>query len=207
MASLIVCRKATDILTLGVHQNTTCINNLVSVTKATCNWSLGICHKTTCIQSLGICHKTACIQSLGVCHTTTCIQSLGVCHKTTCIQSLGVLHKTACIQSLGVCHKTTCIQSLGVCRKAAGILLRGVWCKNIRYNIPIITLVVVWSDGLSPHEKLGHPRASPRVTFLFPGRQTVGSHSNKGDNCIRTRKYKQNWQTTELFVQDKFQAK
>ena len=33
MASLTVCRKATDIPTLGVHQNTICINNLVSVTK------------------------------------------------------------------------------------------------------------------------------------------------------------------------------
>jgi hypothetical protein len=47
-------------------------------------------------------------------------------------------------------------------RKAAGILLLGVWCKNIRYNIPIITLVGVWPGGLSPLEKLGHPR----VTFL-----------------------------------------
>jgi hypothetical protein len=43
--------------------------------------------------------------------------------------------------------------ALGVCRKAAGILLLGVWCKNIRYNIPIITLVGVWPDGLSPREK------------------------------------------------------
>jgi hypothetical protein len=34
-----------------------------------------------------------------------------------------------------------------------------------------------------PLEMLGHPRASPRVTLLFSGRQTVGSHSNKGDNC------------------------
>jgi len=42
----------------------------------------------------------------------------------------------------------------------------------------------VWPDGLSPLEKLGHPRASPRVTLLFSGRQTVGSHPNKGDNCI-----------------------
>jgi hypothetical protein len=42
----------------------------------------------------------------------------------------------------------------------------------------------VWSDGLSPLEKLGHPRASSRVTILFSWRQTVGSHSNKGDNCI-----------------------
>jgi hypothetical protein len=25
----------------------------------------------------------------------------------------------------------------------------------------------------------------PRVTLLFSGRQTVGSHSNKGDHCIR----------------------
>ena len=70
-------------------------------------------------------------------------------------------------------------------RKAAGILLLGVWCKNIRYNIPIITLVGVWPDGLSPLEKLGHPSASHRVTLLFSGRQTVGSHSNKEDNCIR----------------------
>ena len=38
-------------------------------------------------------------------------------------------------------------------RKAAGILLLGVWCKNIRYNIPIITLVGVWPDGLSTREK------------------------------------------------------
>ena len=68
-------------------------------------------------------------------------------------------------------------------RKAAGILLLGVWCKNIRYNIPIITLVGVWPDDLSPLEKLGHPRANPRVTLLFSGRQTVGSHSTKGDNC------------------------
>ena len=29
-------------------------------------------------------------------------------------------------------------------RKAAGIPLLGVWCKNIRYNIPIITFVGVW---------------------------------------------------------------
>jgi hypothetical protein len=64
--------------------------------------------------------------------------------------------------------------------KAAGILLLGVWCKNIRYNISIITLVGVWPDGVSPLEKLGHPR----VTLLFSGRHTVGSHSNKGDNCI-----------------------
>ena len=28
---------------------------------------------------------------------------------------------------------------------------------------------------------------SPRVTLLFCGRQTVRSHSNKGDNCIRLR--------------------
>jgi hypothetical protein len=65
-------------------------------------------------------------------------------------------------------------------RKSAGILLLGVWCKNIRYNIPIITLVGVWPDGLSPLEKLGHPR----VTLFFSRRHTVGSHSNKGDNCI-----------------------
>jgi hypothetical protein len=71
-------------------------------------------------------------------------------------------------------------------RKAAGILLLGVWCKNIRYNIPIITLVGVWPNGLSPLEKLGHPPASPRVTLFFSGRPTVGSHSNKGDNCIRS---------------------
>ena len=32
--------------------------------------------------------------------------------------------------------------------------------------------------------KVSHPRASPQVTLLFFGRQTVGSHSNKGDNCI-----------------------
>jgi hypothetical protein len=42
--------------------------------------------------------------------------------------------------------------------KTAGILLLGVWCKNIRYNIPIITHVGVWPGGLSPLEKLGHPR-------------------------------------------------
>jgi hypothetical protein len=35
----------------------------------------------------------------------------------------------------------------------------------------------------SPLEMLGHPRASPRVTLRFSGRQTVGSHSNKSDNC------------------------
>jgi hypothetical protein len=93
-------------------------------------------------------------------------------------------------------------------RKAAGVLLLGAWCKNIQYDIPIITLVGVWPDGLSPLEKLGHPldltftnyhpcwsvtrqfvsprkvRSYPRVTLLFEGRQTVGSHSNKGDNCI-----------------------
>ena len=69
-------------------------------------------------------------------------------------------------------------------RKAAGILLLGVWWKNIRYNIPIITLVGVWPDGLSPLEKLGHPR--PRVTLLFSGIQIAGSHFNKGDNCIIT---------------------
>ena len=65
-------------------------------------------------------------------------------------------------------------------RKAAGILLLDIWCKNIRYNIPIITLVGVWLDGLSPLEKVGHPRAA----LLFSGRQTVGWHSNKGDNCM-----------------------
>jgi hypothetical protein len=37
---------------------------------------------------------------------------------------------------------------------------------------------------LSPLEKRGNPLASPRVTLLFEGRQTVGTHSNKGDNCI-----------------------
>ena len=59
-------------------------------------------------------------------------------------------------------------------RKTAGILLLGVWCKNIRYNIPIITLVGVWPRRF----------VSPWVTLLFSGRQTVGSPSNKGDNCI-----------------------
>ena len=67
-------------------------------------------------------------------------------------------------------------------RKAVGILLLGVWCKNIRYNIPIVT-IGVWPDGLFPLEKLGHPQ----VTLLFAGRQTVVSHSNTGDNCIRTK--------------------
>ena len=33
-----------------------------------------------------------------------------------------------------------------------------------------------------------HIRGSPRVTLLFSGRQTVGSHSNKGVNCIITNK-------------------
>jgi hypothetical protein len=42
----------------------------------------------------------------------------------------------------------------------------------------------VWPDSLSSLEKLGYPRTSPRVTLLFSGRQTVGSHSNKGNNCI-----------------------
>ena len=79
------------------------------------------------------------------------------------------------------------MQSIGVCRKAACILLLGVWYKNIRYNIPIITLVRVWPDGLSPRENLSHPRACSGVTLLFSGRQTVGSHSNKGDNCTRSR--------------------
>jgi hypothetical protein len=65
-------------------------------------------------------------------------------------------------------------------REAADILLLGVWCKNIRYNIPIITLVGVWPDSLSPLEKLSYPR----VTLLFSWRQTVGSYSNKGDNYI-----------------------
>ena len=92
--------------------------------------------------------------------------------------------KTACIQSLGVCHNPTCIQSLGVCRKAACILLHGVWCKNTRNSIPINTLIGVSPDGLSPLEKVCYPRASPRVTLFFSGRQSVGSDSNKGDNCI-----------------------
>ena len=39
-------------------------------------------------------------------------------------------------------------------------------------------------DGLSPLEKLGHTRAISRVTLLFSARQTIGSQSNKGDNCI-----------------------
>ena len=70
--------------------------------------------------------------------------------------------------------------------QTASILLHGVWCKNTRYSIPIITLIGVSPDGLSLFDKLCHPRASPRVTLLFSGRQTVGSHSNKGDNCIRS---------------------
>ena len=59
-------------------------------------------------------------------------------------------------------RRRNCIYYIKYFRKAAGILLLGVWCKNIRYNIPIITLVGVWLEG----------------------RQTVGSHSNKGDNCL-----------------------
>ena len=39
----------------------------------------------------------------------------------------------------------------------------------------------MWPDGVSPLEKWGQPR----VTLPFSGRQTVGSHSIKGDNCIR----------------------
>jgi hypothetical protein len=68
-------------------------------------------------------------------------------------------------------------------RKAAGILLLGVWCKNIQYNIPIITLVGVWPDSLSPLEKLGHPR----VTLLFSGRPAIGSHGKILVNCLLKR--------------------
>jgi hypothetical protein len=35
-----------------------------------------------------------------------------------------------------------------------------VWCKNTRYNIPIITFGV-WTDGLSPLEKLGQTLGWP----------------------------------------------
>ena len=50
-------------------------------------------------------------------------------------------------------------------------IVLGVWCKNIRYTIPIITLVGVWPDRLSPLEKLGRPRVTlistkSRVTLI-----------------------------------------
>ena len=64
------------------------------------------------------------------------------------------------------------VSNYGICRKAAGILL-----VSDAKIFDIIYLVGVWPDGLSPLEKLGHPSLS--------GRKTVGSHSNKGDNCIR----------------------
>ena len=66
---------------------------------------------------------------------------------------------------------------IGYFRKATGILLQGVWCKNILYNIPIITLVGVWPNGLSSIEKLGHPWASPRVTLLFSATNYMYHHS------------------------------
>jgi hypothetical protein len=58
----------------------------------------------------------------------------------------------------------------------------------------------VWHDGLSPLEKLGHPRASPRVTLLFSGRKTVGSHSNKAHALVsRTTPFFSNFLFTYLF--------
>ena len=84
------------------------------------------------------------------------------------------IHKTACIESLGVCHNATCIQSLGVCRKAAGILLHGVWCKYTRNSIPIITLIGVSPDGLSPLEKVCHPRASLGWPYFSLGDKPSG---------------------------------
>jgi hypothetical protein len=89
------------------------------------------------------------------------------------------IHKTACIESLGVCHNATCIQSLGVCRKAAGILLHGVWCKYTRNSIPIITLIGVSPDGLSPLEKVCHPRARLGWPYFSLGDKPSGHTPTK----------------------------
>jgi hypothetical protein len=41
---------------------------------------------------------------------------------------------------------------------------------------------------------------SPRVTLLFSGRQTVGSHSKKGDNCLCIIKFGNNMQQVSGFL-------
>jgi hypothetical protein len=77
-------------------------------------------------------------------------------------------------------------------RKAAGILLLGVWCKNIWYNIPIIThtiiiLVGVWPDGLSPLEKLvtltfrGETNRRVTLTVCLPEKSKVTRGFSRGD--------------------------
>jgi hypothetical protein len=122
--SLIVCRKGTDIPTLGVHQNTTCIYSLGVCHKATCNWSLGICHNTATLpySSFRIVLSTSKSVWLRISSATSVEHDPTGAMLIFTIYSLGVCHKATCNWSLGICHNTACIQSLGVCRKAAGIL-------------------------------------------------------------------------------------
>ena len=59
-------------------------------------------------------------------------------------------------------------------RKATGILLLGIWCKHIRYNIPIITLVGVTRRFVSPR-KVRSPSCKPSgdLTFLWKTNRRV----------------------------------
>ena len=60
------------------------------------------------------------------------------------------------------------------------------WCPS-KYYMYLITgachkATCNWSLGIC--HKTACIQSCPRVTLLFSGRQTIGSHSNKGDNCI-----------------------
>ena len=91
-------------------------------------------------------------------------------------------------------HKTACIQSLGVCRKAQVFyyLVSDAKIFDMIYQLSPL-LECDPTVCLSPLEKLGNPRASPRMTLFFSVRQTVGSHFNKGDNCIWYKSDKNLW--------------
>ena len=71
-------------------------------------------------------------------------------------------------------------------RKAAGILLLGVWCKNIRYNIPIIT-----------PRKVRPPwgKTSGDLNFLWEtNRQDVSIEDCcVWANCLRTNWWQSDW--------------
>ena len=71
-------------------------------------------------------------------------------------------------------RRRNCIYYIEYFRKAADILLLGVWCKNIRYTIPIIILVGVWPDGLSPLENVGHPRQALGWPYFSLGEKSSG---------------------------------
>ena len=107
MASLIVCRKATDIPTIGVHQNT-----------------------TTCIYVTKLC----------VIGHLVSVTKLHVSNHLESVTKLHVFNYLASVEK----------------PQAFYYLVSDAKIFDI----------------------------SPRVTLLFSGRQTVGSHSNKGDNCM-----------------------